>query len=229
MNTLNIKSFIVLLLSFLFFSKVFAENSKINLDEMRKKDSQKNFSIEKDLENEESSSKLIRFLPYGIAAALHAPTIIKVFGISDGAKWFGETLTYNYATEHILINTGATFITALPLFFFYKKETVLQSSLIFSGIQSAFWAFMNVQGISIIWSAYAGMLIEGMISNMPKSNFKKGVSIVSLIAAAGAFSYYAITFPAITSVAHASSMILGFGYGKFFGKKLKRRKISSTK
>ena len=133
-------------------------------------------------------------------------------------------LTYHGQMLHIVINYALIFICLYPFFKLkgqWKKvfrKYWISTFSIMSILQIYFWFTEDATGISLIWSALAGLNILILLRIQRQTD--EGMPLIkisfwiSLFCVLFADIYYWFTFPAITTIAHLLATFMGMGiYG----------------
>lgn len=132
--------------------------------------------------------------------------------------------TYNGQLMHIVINYALIFICLSPFIKVtgqwkrvFRKYWISIFSIM-TILQIYLWFAENVTGVSLIWSALAGLNLLMLI----RINRLRGEGMalvkkliwISLLCVLFADIYYWFTFPAITTIAHLVATCVGMGiYG----------------
>ncbi|MEL7530318.1 MAG: hypothetical protein AAFN10_03380 [Bacteroidota bacterium] len=135
-----------------------------------------------------------------------------------------DGFTYRGHMLDIAINYVVLALCLLPYFFAKGKDKVILGNLwvwiglLMAALQIWIWFEMNESGISLIWSALAGLniLLLVKIKRSPEAEnpLIKQLLWASLIAVLAANLYYAITLPPITTIAHIIALLVGMAiYG----------------
>ncbi|MEO0470182.1 MAG: hypothetical protein AAF206_11215 [Bacteroidota bacterium] len=121
------------------------------------------------------------------------------------------------------INYLLLFLCLLPFFHAKGRQKELLGrewlwiSLLFLVLQIWIWFSEHETGISLIWSALAGVNLILIWRNWKEAEFApriRNLLIMSLIAVLLGDLYYAITLPPITTIAHGIASVVGMGvYG----------------
>lgn len=117
-------------------------------------------------------------------------------------------LTYDGDIPSMIINYGMIAVTLAP---FLLDAVVKQSKWIICFvlsliIQVLLWFVADAIGVSIVWCMMAGFL---SLAYWNKGSDRPPLVIGALLATLAAIMYYAITYPAITTIAHVLAIIVG--------------------
>jgi hypothetical protein len=135
-------------------------------------------------------------------------------------------LTYAGQPIHIVINYTLIVLVVVPFLLSAnravgKKSRAWLACLTIAVIaQVALWfaaraVGMGVIGVSLVWSIMLGyLLIDYLRGNLGRTGHRRGLVPVALGAGCGGIVYYAVGFPAITTIAHL--VAAGIGVGLFY-------------
>lgn len=122
-----------------------------------------------------------------------------------------NALSYGGDMSLSVINYLLLCVVVMPFVASELKEKTRLWWLVFTVafvLQVSFWFVLKVQGISIIWNALLGFLILCLFRLKTQLQIKT-IGYFSVGAALVANLYFALRFPLITSIAHASALVLG--------------------
>ena len=127
-------------------------------------------------------------------------------------------LTYDGQIRHVVINYALILLTVLPFAFARSRPRRAAAwpwggclGLAF-GVQVLLWFTLGASGVSIVWCALAGYALMGFLRAEPGLVPQSRVlTILALGSAAAGILYYALTFPALTTIAHLCAVVLGIG------------------
>ncbi|SEK50347.1 hypothetical protein SAMN05428989_0237 [Pseudoxanthomonas sp. GM95] len=124
-------------------------------------------------------------------------------------------LTYDGCVLHSVINHGLCVVMTVALA--WKTPSSgrrhagwLVCLLLVSALQVMLWWF-GAMGVSLVWCALCGYGLTQFRGT--RGAARVGLVVALLLAVAG-LVFYAMTFPAITTVAHACAVLVGVVIGK---------------
>lgn len=130
-----------------------------------------------------------------------------------------DGVTYNGSIRHCIINYVLILLVLLPHLRITGKQQAIRmwfSTFITAVlVQALLWFVAGAVGVSVVWCAMAGFnLVHFYKSNELHTAELKRLYIVGFVASFTAIVYYAVLFPAITTVAHG--IAVGMGAGLFY-------------
>ena len=87
-----------------------------------------------------------------------------------------------------------------------KNNILVNATLL--GLQSTMWTFLDVKGISLVWSGLTGVIL-GKLYLMQDCPRSKSRLLVPLVLNSLGLIYYALKAPPITTVAHGVGIAVG--------------------
>lgn len=124
--------------------------------------------------------------------------------------FYGSDTLWN---EHIILNYGLiacyTIITFHPLLISLKIWNKVLLTTLFIMIQAVIWIMMNVCGVSLVWSGQLGLISYHLRSGNIWGNNRR-IFAIGVFLGLCVFTYYAIYYPLITTIAHGIATFVGF-------------------
>jgi hypothetical protein len=172
---------------------------------------------------------LLEKRPSGVAELIYAMLYGKSQlreDMDDVLEVIVNGLTYAGQPIHIVINYTLIVLVVVPFLLSAnravgKKSRAWLACLTIAVIaQVALWfaaraVGMGVIGVSLVWSIMLGyLLIDYLRGNLGRTGHRRGLVPVALGAGCGGIVYYAVGFPAITTIAHL--VAAGIGVGLFY-------------
>ena len=118
-------------------------------------------------------------------------------------------LTYDGSVLDTVLNT-VVLVVAIVALVAQGRSPWWVVLVVITVLQVVLWFALGVVGFSLIWSALAGAAVVELVGRrrMPGNRWALGVAAVAALVL---IVYYAVTLPAITTVAHLLAVLVGIG------------------